>query len=169
MSDHDDEELLSKTEKKKIMHALQQLGEQLVGLSDADLAKIPIDDDTLADAIHTARRIKSREGKRRQMQYIGKLMRNTDTSDIEAGLTALEQGQKALARQFHELEALRDQVAEKGHDGVELVIQRFPDSDRQRLRQLVIQIGKDSAANKPPAAKRKLFKYLRELQELEAD
>lgn len=165
----DDSELLSKTEKKKMMHALQQLGEQLVALSDADLAKVPIDDATLDDAIHTARRIKSREGKRRQMQYIGKLMRNIDTAAIEDALIAIEQGQKALARQFHELEALRDEVAAKGHDGVELVLQRFPDADRQRLRQLLMQIGKDAAANKPPAAKRKLFKYLRELQELEAD
>ena len=61
---------VSKSEMKRDMLALQALGEAIVGLSEGQLATIPLEDETLADAIHTARRIKHREGLRRQMQYL---------------------------------------------------------------------------------------------------
>jgi ribosome-associated protein len=100
------------------------------------------------------------------MQYIGKLMRRIDASGIEAALLEQEQGQKALARRFHELEGLRDDMLAAGVKGVDAALQRFPNADRQRLRQLLMQAGKEKAANKPPAAARKLFRYLRELQQI---
>lgn len=160
-----DSERPSKTAVKKEMQALQQLGEQLVKLSNNELAKIPIRDEHLSEAITTARRLTSREGLRRQLQYIGKLMRGIDLSEIEAGLTQREEGQRELARAFHRLEALRDQVVEEGLPGIEKVVAQFPHADRQRLRTLILQVAKDAKANKPPAAKRKLFQYLKELQE----
>lgn len=155
----------SKTALKKEMQALQNLGEQLVKLSNNELAKIPIHDDHLSEAIVTARRLTSREGLRRQLQYIGKLMRGIDLTEIEAGLTKREEGQRELARAFHRLEDLRDEVVEEGLPAIEKVVTQFPNADRQRLRTLILQIGKDAKANKPPAAKRKLFQYLKELQE----
>lgn len=166
MSDIDDQERPSKTALKREMEALQKLGTRLVGLSNADLARVPIDDPDLEEAIATARRLKSREGLRRQMQYIGKLMRRIDASGIEAALLEQERGQKALAKRFHELEELRDTMLEQGPSSVAAALQRFPNADRQRLRQLLLQAGKEQAANKPPAAARKLFRYLRELQEI---
>lgn len=166
MTDIDDQERPSKTALKREMEALQKLGSRLVGLSNADLARVPINDPDLEEAIATARRIKSREGLRRQMQYIGKLMRRIDASGIEAALLEQEQGQKALARRFHELEGLRDDMLAAGVKGVDAALQRFPNADRQRLRQFLMQAGKEKAANKPPAAARKLFRYLRELQQI---
>jgi ribosome-associated protein len=155
----------SKTAVKKEMQALQNLGEQLVKLSNNELAKIPIHDEHLREALTTARRLTSREALRRQLQYIGKLMRGIDLTEIEAGLAKRDEGQRELARAFHRLEELRDDVVELGLPGIEKVIAQFPDADRQRLRTLILQIGKDAKANKPPAAKRKLFQYLKELQE----
>ena len=155
----------SKTAVKKEMQALQNLGEQLVKLSNNELAKIPIHDEHLREALTTARRLTSREALRRQLQYIGKLMRGIDLTEIEAGLAKRDEGQRELARAFHRLKELRDDVVELGLPGIEKVIAQFPDADRQRLRTLILQIGKDAKANKPPAAKRKLFQYLKELQE----
>ena len=155
----------SKTAVKKEMQALQNLGEQLVKLSNNELAKIPIHDEHLREALTTARRLTSREALRRQLQYIGKLMRGIDLTEIEAGLAKRDEGQRELARAFHRLEELRDDVVDLGLPGIEKVIAQFPDADRQRLRTLILQIGKDAKANKPPAAKRKLFQYLKELQE----
>lgn len=154
----------SKTAIKKEMQALQQLGEKLVKLSNNELAKIPIHDEHLAEALTTARRLTSREALRRQLQYIGKLMRDTDLTEIEAGLAKREEGQREQAKQFHRLEQLRDELASTGLGAIEKVLAEFPSADRQRLRQLVMQINKDAQAKKPPAAKRKLFQYLKDLQ-----
>ena len=167
MTDFDEHMIPSKTARKREMDALQAVGKRLVELGDADLARIPINDEDLTEAIATAKRIKSREGLRRQMQYIGKLMRQVDTAAIEAALQELDLGQKALARRFHELEGLRDDMlSSELQAGVELAMQRFADADRQRLRQLLVQAAKERSNSKPPAAARKLFRYLRELQEL---
>ncbi|WP_373089859.1 ribosome biogenesis factor YjgA [Zhongshania sp.] len=154
----------SKTAVKKEMQALQQLGEKLVKLSNNELAKITIHDEHLIEALSTARKLTSREALRRQLQYIGKLMRGIDLTEIEAGLAKREEGQREQAQQFHRLELLRDELAETGISAIEKALNVYPHGDRQRLRQLVMQIDKDAQAKKPPAAKRKLFQYLKELQ-----
>lgn len=155
----------SKSALKREMHALQALGEAIVGLSDGELAHIPLEGE-LAEAIQTARRIKSHEGRRRQLQYIGKLMRRTDTDAIAAAYADLQSGHQQRNQQFHELEHWRDALVERGADAMGEVLERFPDADRQHLRQLLIAAGKERAAGQPPAAARKLFRYLRELAEL---
>src|SRR6056300_499880 len=95
MSDEENVELEqggpSKSERKRQMHALQQLGERLVALSQAELDAINIEDERLREAVDQARRIKARGGLRRQLQFIGKLMRSIDSSTIEAALKARDQ------------------------------------------------------------------------------
>ena len=83
------DEIPSKTRKKQAMHELQALGAALVALPDGSLASISLPD-SLAQAIGEARRITSREGKRRQLQYIGRLMRDLDPEPIRAGLDRIE-------------------------------------------------------------------------------
>lgn len=163
--DNDTEEIVyvSRSEMKRDMLELQTLGEAIVKLSKGQLETIPIEDETLAEAIHTARRIKHREGLRRQMQYIGKLMRKADTEAMAAAYKKLQDGRKEQAREFHQLELWRDRLIESGHKSVEEVMERFPEADRQYLRQLVMQANKEIKNKKPPAASRKLFRYLREL------
>jgi ribosome-associated protein len=159
----------SKSAVKRQMLALQQLGEALVGLSEKQLGKIPIEDERLLAVIREARAIRSHGARRRHLQLIGKLMRSTDVEPIESALQAMDRQQQGEADAFHQLEQLRDELLANGVDGVEQVAQRWPQADRQQLRQLILQHQRDSVRNKPPAASRKLFRYLRELQELYGD
>jgi ribosome-associated protein len=159
----------SKSALKRQMLALQQLGEALVGLSEKQLAKIPIEDDRLLATIREARAMQSHGARRRHLQLIGKLMRSTDVEPIESALQAMDRQQQGEADAFHRLEQMRDELLAAGTDGIELVTQRWPQADRQQLRQLILQHQRDSARNKPPTASRKLFRYLRELQELYGD
>jgi len=81
----------SKSELKRQMHALQEIGERLVALPQNDLDRIPIEDARLEDAIAQARRITARGGLKRQLQFIGKLMRSVDPAPIEAALASLDE------------------------------------------------------------------------------
>lgn len=164
----DDHELApSKSELKRQMLELQKLGEKIVKLSAGQLALISLEG-KLEEAIATARRIKSREGLRRQMQYIGKLLRDTDITAIEAAFQEIENGRLAAAQHFKSLETLRDTLLEAGPNSIELVLERYPTADRQQLRQLLLQANREKKNNKAPAAARKLFKYIRELDSLDS-
>ncbi len=160
------EEGPSKTELKRRMTARQQLGESLIDLSDKQLARLPIDDERLLLAIEETRRIRSNSARRRHLQYIGKLMRDIDPEPIERALEAMKRPAREANAAFHELEKLREDVLTAGVAGVEMVMKRWPEADRQQLRQLVLQHQREQQRSKPPAASRKLFRYLRELQEL---
>jgi len=153
----------SKTSIKKEMLALQKLGEAIVKLTKGEFDTIPIADETLADAIAVARKIKHREGLRRQMQYIGKLMRKIDIGEIDRAYQHLQQGRRSKTLEFHRLEEWRDQLVGSGQNASEEVLARHPHADRQHLRQLIGQAKRERDANKPPACARKLFRYLQEL------
>ncbi|HEB98237.1 MAG TPA: DUF615 domain-containing protein [Thiotrichales bacterium] len=153
----------SKTRRKREADALQALGETLVGLPEARLAAIELPD-RLREAVMEARRIKARGGRRRQLQYIGKLMRSIDADPIRAALDDFTRQNRRAARAFRQLEALRDQLIAEGDAALGEVLERFPHCDRQHLRQLMRQARKDQAADKT-AGLRALFRYLRELSE----
>lgn len=155
----------SKSERKREMQALQEIGEKIVKLSDGEFATIPLEGELL-DAIVLARRLKSGEGLRRQLQFIGKLLRHADTSAIDAALQDLENGRALHNQRFHALEKLRDTLLAEGVSAMEKVLELYPHADRQHLRQLITTAVKEREQNKPPAAARKLFKYLRELAEI---
>lgn len=159
------EEGPSKSEVKRQMLALQALGDKLTRLKDKELARIPIDSERLMEAIIETRNIRSNSARKRHMQYIGKLMREVDADAVEAALDALHKPARDANARFHELEELRDEVLEAGVSGVEKVLAQWPQADRQQLRQLVLQAQREQKNNKPPAASRKLFRYLRALQE----
>jgi ribosome-associated protein len=151
------------------MTALQDLGETLVGLSDGELAKIPIDDTRLLEVIEQARNIRSHSAKRRHLQYLGKLMRAVDPQPIEAALASLHQSRRAEADAFKALEGWRDRLLQEGDTAVEALMAHFPHADRQQLRQLLRQHQREQARAQAPAAARKLFRYLRELAEAAED
>ena len=164
-----EEEAPSKSALKRRMLALQQLGEVLVGLSEKQLENIPVEDERLLDAIREAKAMRSHSARRRHMQLIGKIMRDIDAEAIETALQAMDNQRKEDANSFHQLEQLRDEVMAAGVKGTELVVARWPQADRQQLRQLILQHQRESDNNKPPAASRKLFRLLRELAELYGD
>jgi ribosome-associated protein len=155
----------SKSAVKRQMLALQQLGESLLELNDKQLAQIPIADEQLLLALRETRQIRSNSARKRHLQFIGKLMRHVDPQPIERAMAAMHQGKQKNDDAFHQLEQLREDILVAGLSGVELAIARWPEADRQQLRQLVLQHQREIQRGKPPAASRKLFRYLRELQE----
>jgi ribosome-associated protein len=159
-----DEELApSKSARKRQMTALQKLGEELVKLSERELVRIPVEDSRLLETIREARVIKSHSARRRHLQFLGKLMRSVDPEPIEAALNTLHQQRQEEAKAFRELEAWRDTLLQEGDSAVPGLLQRFPGADRQQIRQLLRQHKREAATGKPLAARRKLFRYLREL------
>jgi ribosome-associated protein len=156
----------SKSARKREMLALQELGEAIVKLSDGELKLIPLEGE-LANAVAIARRINnSNEGLRRQLQFIGKLMRQGDISAIEAAYRELQNGRQLLNQQFHQLEQLRDRLLAEGPSAMNEVLEQYPQADRQHLRQLINAAIKERETAQPPAAARKLFRYLRDIAEL---
>lgn len=157
----DEEQPKSKSAVKREMTALQKLGEELVNLSPAKLAKIPMPEQ-LQEAVMLARRLKNREGKRRQLQYIGKIMRVIDSDAIQQALDSFHHESLAFRQHFHRLENWRDRLISEGDRAMEDLLVEIPELDRQHLRQLIRQAQKEASQNKPPAASRKLFQYLRD-------
>ncbi|WIO73770.1 ribosome biogenesis factor YjgA [Porticoccaceae bacterium LTM1] len=156
--------LVSKSEMKRDMLALQKLGEDLVDLPEKQLEKFDLPD-VLLEGIMLARRLKNREGRRRQLQYIGKVMRDIDVTEIRQQMENLQLQSRGFRQHFHQLEEWRDRLIEEGDDAVTALLEEQPDADRQKLRQLIRQAQKEQSQQKPPAASRKIFKYLRELFE----
>lgn len=154
---------VSKSEIKRDAEALKKLGVELVQLSSNELAKIPLDD-SLLHAIELAQKIK-KEGYRRQIQYIGKLLRSRDIEPINQALDKLKNRHNQQNALFHKIEKLRDELIESGN--AENILALYPDADRQQLRQLARTAKKERDTNKPPKSARQLFQYLKELSETE--
>ncbi len=108
----------SKSQKKRMQTALQDLGEQLIGLTDEELAGLSLDE-RLNYAIQEARRMKSHEAKRRQKQYIGKLMRDIDQAPINALLSSLKNDDRLQKRIFANAERWRDRLVREKHDALQ--------------------------------------------------
>lgn len=154
---------VSKTRRKKDMHALQELGEELVALGNDRLARLDLPE-SLLDAVKEAKRITKFGALGRQMQYIGKLMREVDPEPIRAKLAEWAGQSREINARFHRLEALREKLLE--HDSaLGEVAEQFPGADLQRLRTLIRNARQEKAANKPPKSSRALFKELRVLQD----
>jgi ribosome-associated protein len=161
----EEEEIIwvSKTELKRDMEELQKLGEELVGLKPSVLEKFPIPED-LAHAISDAQRFKN-EARRRQLQYIGKVMRTIDIEPLQAALDKYRNKHSQASAELHRLEQLRDDIVEKGDAAINDVLEAYPSADRQQLRQLARQANKEKAQNKPPRAYREIFQILKALHE----
>ncbi|PAU75630.1 ribosome biogenesis factor YjgA [Halomonas salipaludis] len=162
-ADHDGWQ--SKTQRKQEMQALQALGEKIIALSDAERARLPLSDEMLA-AVEETGRIRSHEGRRRHMQYVGKVMRREDTAAIQAAFDEFEQEKLQRDHAFHRLEKWRERLIEQGDEAVEAFIVEFPDVDRQALRQLIRNAQRERAQDKPPTSSRKLFKLIRDTASL---
>ncbi|MCM2678602.1 ribosome biogenesis factor YjgA [Echinimonas agarilytica] len=159
------EDFVSKTELKRQSDELQALGIRLSQMNTSVLDELPLDYQ-LRDAIELAQRIRNkREGYRRQLQYIGKLMRNVDSDEIIKALAVHDAKHVKANAIFHQLELKRDLLISEGDGAIQACIDEFPGADRQRLRQLVRSAQREQSQNKPPKSAREIFKYLRELQE----
>ncbi len=152
----------SKSQVKREMHALQSLGEHLVDLSPDQISKIEMPQD-LREAVLFARTLKKSEAWRRQMQYIGTLMRDADPEPIREAVAEISRGRGVDAQSLRELEQWRRGLVDGDDEFLEDAVNRFPGADRKRLRRLALDARKEREGNKPPKASRALFRYLREL------
>ena len=154
----------SKSQVKREMTALQEMGTRLTELPESQLKQIPIENEQLLDAVMLARRLTARGGRRRQLQFIGKLMRKIDPAPIEDALARLDGRHEEEKARFHRLEQLRDGLLSQGDKGLDPILVAFPEADRQQLRQLYRQHQSQLSKGKPSAVGKKLFRYLRELE-----
>jgi ribosome-associated protein len=153
------DEFVSKTKRKQEMHELQALGVALVALSESQLQDMSLET-RLHEAVLAAKRITSHEARRRQMQYIGRLMRDADAEPIRARLAAVE-GHSAQAGAHHRrLEAWRERLMEDDAALTEFAT-AHPGADLQELRALLRNARKEAKEGKPPRAYRELFRFLR--------
>ena len=152
----------SKSRRKREMQGLQDLGAQLLALPPGQLENIPVPGELLA-AIAEARRLtRKNEALRRQMQYIGKLMRSVDPEPIRARLAALRGQSASEIARIHRLERLREELL-ADEKTVEKIACEWPEADIQRLRTLRRNALKEREQQRPPRACREIFKVLRGL------
>jgi len=162
MREEADDDSPSKTKRKQEMHALQALGVELVALPESLLSDMGLDAPLLG-AILEAKRIKSHEAKRRQMQYIGRLMRDVDAAPIRARLADLRGESAQSAAAHRRTEALRTRLLEDDAALTEFAA-AHPGADLQALRALLRNARREMKAGKPPRAFRELFRFLKDAE-----
>lgn len=142
------------------MHALQKLGVELVALSQERLAAVDLPE-PLRDAVTEAQRITDFEGRRRQMQYIGKLMRHIDPEPIRARLAGWNTVTREQTKRFHLVEEWRDRLVADDKAIAEFAA-AYGDTDLARLRALVKDVHRERATGGPPKKFRALFRFISE-------
>lgn len=150
----------SRTQKKKQAEALQDFGRQLCQLAPNQLATIPCPEHLLK-AIQEHNKIKSHGGLRRQMQYIGKLLRSVDIEPLELAYLAICEQKSAADADFHCIERWRDRLLAEGKPAITDFIRDYPQTNSQQLRQQVKKAQLEPVDKK--AAKRQLFQTIKEI------
>ena len=161
----------SRSEQRRAALGVLELGEQLVALSAAQLAKLPIPDDLLPH-IRDTQRITQHVARKRQLAFLAKQMRREDEATLEAIRDALDAGGEAARREtaaLHRVEAWRERLIADGDAALAELLEEYPSADRQHLRQLVRNAIEERNRNKSPHAFRELFRELRELLVQDAD
>lgn len=160
--EEDDDLPKSKSQRKRDMTELQDLGAELEALAKDRLARVPMPE-SLADAIHAARKITSHEGKRRQMQFVGKVMRSLDDDEVAAIRAALEGFKgtsKAETARLHLIERWRDLLLAD-----DAMLTKFlgehPGVDVQAVRNIIRNARREKELGKPPKSYRELFQAIK--------
>lgn len=152
----------SKSQLKRDMIALQDLGRDLVELPKDALKRMPMPEN-LDQAVRETRRITDHEGRRRQMQYVGKVMRTLDEAEVAALRTALDSQRgvnKAATARLHWIERTRDQLL-ADDEALTRFIQAYPAADVQEGRTMIRNARKEAQQGKPPRYFRELFQWIK--------
>ena len=141
------------------------LGEKLVALTPAQLAKLPVPD-SLLPHIRECKRITAHIAHKRQLAYLAKQMRREDDETLDAIRDALDEQGDSARREvatMHRIETWREKLLAEGDDALAALLDEYPSANRQHLRQLVRNAIDERNRNKPPRAFRELYRELREL------
>jgi len=152
---------VSKTRRKQEMHALQTLGETLARLPGEQLARLDLPE-ILLDAIAQARHISQRGALRRQLQYIGRLMRDVDADHVRAQLESVQAGAAKEVAILHRAERWRQRLLSDDHSLADFVAS-FPSTDVQKLRNLLRNVKREAAEQRPPRYFRELLRDIRQV------
>ena len=163
----DEEEGISKTKRKQEMTALQKLGAELVTLKKSQIDQLHLPEQLL-DAVLEAKRLKQHEALRRQMQFIGKIMRGVDAEPIQQQVDAWNGVNQDETARLHQLELWRDRLIAED-SALSEYLNAHPGCEAQQLRTLIRNARKEHAANRPPASFRALFRLLRETERVNPD
>lgn len=154
-----DDEYKSKTQVKQEMADLRKLGEDILQLPEPIYQTLALNDE-IDEAIKTAKKISSFIAKKRQVQFIGKLLRKVDTTVIEQKINSYKQGRKNIAKQFQQVEAIRDKLLLGNTEQLTQFFSQYPQCDKQQIKQLIRNAQKEQKLAKPPTNKRKLFQVI---------
>lgn len=158
----EDDDWVSKTQRKRECDGVLELGEKLITLNKEELAQITMDDE-LRSAIEEAQRITAHSALKRQKHFIAKVMRGLQDDTLEPQLERVLHKDDIYNSQFKRMEKWRDTIIENGDRGINTFVEEYPLADRSHLRQLVRNAAKEKKNDKPPAAYRQIFKYIREV------
>jgi ribosome-associated protein len=158
---------VSKSQRKREMHALQSLGENLVRLPSEQLARLDLPE-ILHEAIMQARSISQRGALRRQLQYVGRLMRDVDADRIRDQLQSAQTGSARDVAILHRAERWRERLLAEDAALSEFV-SAFTAIDVQRLHTLLRNARRDRAAGRPLRAYRELFRFIRDILMIDED
>ena len=159
----DFDEAPSKSQRKRDMDALQDIGEELTQLNEQQLASIELPE-SLRDAVLEARAMKRNEARRRQMQYVGKLMRQVDPAPIRVKIDGFLSVSAEQTAQLHHIERWRERLIDDPQ-AVSEFIAAYPEVDSQQLRTLIRNVTTERERGKPPKHFRALFQMIRGLAE----
>lgn len=148
----------SKSALKRQMHDLQALGLALSELPESRVAKLDLPE-ALRDALTQYRRTRSHEGRRRQLQFVGKLMRQADEARIREAVAAFKLGSATETLALHEAERWREELLADDDAGTRW-LGRFPETDAQQLRSLVRAARKDAKAESPDQRRGRAYRDL---------
>lgn len=153
---------VSRSELKRQADDLHALGRTIMDLADSQRAMIPMNDELRA-AVELANRIRNKkEGFRRQMQFVAKMLRNSDVDEIRESLTQFDKRDKRADVESKKLEKQRDRLIKMGDVAINDFLENHPQADRQKLRQLVRQAAKEVKEEKLAKGYKELFKYIKE-------
>ena len=155
----------SKSQLKREMTALQKLGQELIDQPRDRVKRVPMPED-VRDAILECQLIKDNEGRRRQLQYVGKKMRTLNEEElaiIQRTIDSWRGASKSETASMHALEKKRDKLL-SDDKSLTILLEQHPHLDVQHLRTLIRNARKEQAENKPPKAYREIFQILKQLQ-----
>jgi len=152
----------SRTQRKREAESLQALGEALLRFTPAELERAGLPE-PLLEALLSAQHIHQRGARKRQLQYIGKLMRGLDAEPVRRALDRLTEHDRQDTAELHRIERWRERLLGEGDAALGELVEAYPQADRQHLRQLIRSAQREHLGNRAPTSARTLFRYLREL------
>ncbi len=156
----------SKSQRKREMQALQDLGRQLAKLKPEQIKDAPVEQ-RLVDEILEYQSISSHEAQRRQMQFIGKLMRSVDAEAVETFIARFRADSDHHLQRHHEVEQWRDAMLNGGNDALTDFVGQHPATNVQHLRQILRAAHKDLKDNKNRGASKKLYREIKAILDAE--